>query len=54
MPVRLLVFFSTGMVALVLCGCGGTSAGDAGSGGGVTLLNVSYDPTREFYVDFNA
>ena len=20
---------------------------------GLTLLNVSYDPTREFYVDFN-
>src|SRR5436190_22158829 len=30
----------------VLAGCTGTDA--------VKLLNVSYDPTREFYVDFNA
>src|SRR3954463_9186088 len=26
----------------------------AEAGGTVTLLNVSYDPTRELYVDFNA
>ncbi len=27
--------------------------GEGGSGGGVTLLNVSYDPTRELYKDIN-
>jgi len=35
-----------------LGGCGHTG-GDSG-GTGVKLLNVSYDPTREFYKDFNA
>jgi sulfate transport system substrate-binding protein len=47
---------------LVVAGCGGgagdpESAGDgarAASGGGtVRLLNVSYDPTRELYREFN-
>lgn len=28
-------------------------SGSAAAGDDVTLLNVSYDPTREFYVDFN-
>ena len=42
--------------ALTLAGCsakphGGTTAS---SGGAVTLLNVSYDPTRELYQDYNA
>ena len=37
--------------ALLLAGCGKQSSSSAG--GGKTLLNVSYDPTREFYVDFN-
>ncbi len=42
-------------LAMTLAGCstpkklGGTPA----SGGGATLLNVSYDPTREFYKGFN-
>jgi sulfate transport system substrate-binding protein len=40
-------------------GCGGSSnASSAGGASGVkpsvTLLNVSYDPTREFYEEFNA
>jgi sulfate/thiosulfate-binding protein len=34
--------------AATLAACGG------GAGDGLTLLNVSYDPTRELYVDFNA
>ena len=38
--------------------CGGTSTGpptgsEAGGAGAVTLLNVSYDPTRELYKDVN-
>jgi sulfate/thiosulfate transport system substrate-binding protein len=35
-----------------LNGCG--SAGESGHGARVTLLNVSYDPTRELYEDYNA
>ncbi len=41
-------FFRTSLLAAGLAAAGGaTLAKD------VTLLNVSYDPTREFYVDFN-
>jgi sulfate transport system substrate-binding protein len=36
------------MIPLMLTGCN-----ERGSGTGVTLLNVSYDPTREFYQDIN-
>ena len=36
----------------LLCGCG--SPGESGHGARVTLLNVSYDPTRELYEDYNA
>ncbi len=35
--------------AFSLAGCGSRSAADAG----IELLNVSYDPTRELYEDFN-
>jgi sulfate/thiosulfate-binding protein len=35
-----------------LAACGGSD--DSGAGGRVTLLNVSYDPTRELYRDVNA
>ena len=38
------------VAALLSCGSGGSGAG----GGRVTLRNVSYDPTRELYVEFNA
>lgn len=38
------------LVALAGCNSGSNSGGDANQ---VTLLNVSYDPTREFYVEFN-
>ncbi len=38
---------------LSVAGCS-RSAGDAPSDGTVTLLNVSYDPTRELYEDLNA
>jgi sulfate/thiosulfate transport system substrate-binding protein len=45
-----------------LSGCGGSSTGATSQGGfatnqtkpAVTLLNVSYDPTRELYAEFNA
>jgi len=44
------------LLALSLAGCS-KSGGDAAvsaEGSTVTLLNVSYDPTRELYEDFNA
>jgi sulfate/thiosulfate transport system substrate-binding protein len=37
------------IAAPLIAGCGGPS-----SGGPITLLNVSYDPTRELYKDINA
>ncbi|NMO13281.1 sulfate ABC transporter substrate-binding protein [Pyxidicoccus fallax] len=40
---------------LSLAACSKSGGGDAPApGGAVTLLNVSYDPTRELYEDFNA
>ena len=39
------------LAALLSCGSGGGSGAGAGR---ITLRNVSYDPTRELYVDFNA
>jgi sulfate/thiosulfate transport system substrate-binding protein len=39
--------------AALLAGCGRQSGSSEG-GSRVTLLNVSYDPTRELYVEFNA
>jgi len=37
------------LAALLSCGSGGS-----GGGSRITLRNVSYDPTRELYVEFNA
>ncbi len=34
-------------------GCGGSGTGGRSTTGKITLLNVSYDPTREFYQEFN-
>lgn len=39
--------------ALLISGCGG-SVGNTRDSGTISLLNVSYDPTREFYVEYNA
>jgi len=36
------------------CGSPGEAGRDGGPGGTDILLNVSYDPTREFYAEFNA
>src|SRR5215467_10218834 len=38
------------LAALLSCGSGGSGGG----GTRITLRNVSYDPTRELYVEFNA
>jgi sulfate/thiosulfate-binding protein len=45
------------MGALALSGCGAgqsTGAPVAANAAQVTIMNVSYDPTRELYVDYNA
>jgi sulfate transport system substrate-binding protein len=42
----------SGLALAVLSSCGGQ--GSPGGAAHVTLRNVSYDPTRELYVDFNA
>ena len=46
----LAVAASITLLGLFVAGCEQTSGG---TGGSVTLLNVSYDPTREFYEEFN-
>lgn len=48
-------------VSVLFSGCGGSGSSDSSDGdssnssdgGSVELLNVSYDPTREFYVKYN-
>jgi len=45
-------FGAAALAALIVSTAGLTQ--DARAAGSVTLLNVSYDPTRELYVDFNA
>src|SRR5690606_41450130 len=43
------LLLGAGLTALVGCGSGGGAGTDT-----LTLLNVSYDSTRELYVEFNA
>ena len=52
------LFFSASLfVAVAAAACGGAQPGGSGSSSAarseVALLNVSYDPTRELYRDFN-
>ena len=37
----------------LLAGCGGNSDSDSASGDSVEITNVSYDPTRELYQQYN-
>ena len=62
MPARILPLSFLAFFAAMLSGCGGASSGSPsgdsrpGQQSGkpsVALLNVSYDPTREFYQEFN-
>jgi sulfate transport system substrate-binding protein len=39
--------------SLILLACSSSAPDPAGKAGSVTLLNASYDPTRELYVDYN-
>jgi sulfate transport system substrate-binding protein len=52
------MFALTGLLALGMTACGSAAPGGAPEAGGakkaVELLNVSYDPTREFYQQYNA
>ena len=48
-PFTLVVALSS----LFLLSCSGSTQDPAAKGGSVTLLNASYDPTRELYVDYN-
>jgi sulfate/thiosulfate transport system substrate-binding protein len=43
-----------GLILLAVAGCGGRPQSTSGDSPKITLLNVSYDPTREFYQEFNA
>ena len=42
------------MAAGVLTGCGNSKAADTSSQPGVEITNVSYDPTRELYKEYNS
>jgi sulfate/thiosulfate transport system substrate-binding protein len=42
-----------GLLLVSVVGCNGDGASDASTPNSIRLLNVSYDPTREFYVEFN-
>ena len=49
-----LVLLVPGLLSLVLGGCGRDAAVQTEqSAGAIQILNVSYDPTREFYKDYN-
>jgi sulfate/thiosulfate transport system substrate-binding protein len=50
---RALLTTAAATVTVAACSKGGGSGGQGG-GGTTKLLNVSYDPTREFYKEFNA
>lgn len=55
-PIRKRVWASTlsALSVLFAVGCSKPEATNEGKPGSVELLNVSYDPTRELYKDFNA
>ena len=40
--------------AVGVAACGGSAPSGTGGPGATDLLNVSYDPTRELYQEFNA
>ncbi|MFD0895912.1 sulfate ABC transporter substrate-binding protein [Luteolibacter ambystomatis] len=52
-PLRITALLTLAAASLLATACK-KSHNTAGSSGGVSLLNVSYDPTRELYVEFNA
>lgn len=54
--VAVLMFLGIASLSVLVSGCperSGTASYNGDRGGSVELLNVSYDPTREFYREFN-
>lgn len=53
---RFILLLALASLSVAMVGCGGDDGGaeaESGQGGRATLLNVSYDPTREFYAEYN-
>ncbi len=48
------LIFATAISTLLLAGCGKNAPTAKGEANSLKLLNVSYDPTREFYAEVNA
>ena len=48
------VFVGVFVAALTMAACGGAPPAATGTADPVTILNVSYDPTRELYREFDA
>lgn len=48
-----LTVLSAALLSGCLTGCGNAAGSTADNGGSIELLNVSYDPTREFYAAYN-
>ncbi len=53
MKPSLFTVLPTVVLVVLMGGCNGSADRSSGEAATVTLLNVSYDPTREFYQDFN-
>ena len=53
-PAFFLFFNTINLIVIMLAGLTTVSLAPDARAAGVELLNVSYDPTRELYVDFNA
>lgn len=53
-PRRARLGAALGLAVAALAALGSCGGGSAGGARRVTLLNVSYDPTRELYVEYNA
>lgn len=47
------IFILVMALSFLAAGCGGNTDSSSDSSGGMELLNVSYDPTREFYAKYN-
>ena len=46
-------FLATGLALLMAVGLTACGGGEGGSEGGLKITNVSYDPTRELYAEYN-
>lgn len=46
-------FVAAVLLSISITGCGGDTDSTAEGNGKIELLNVCYDPTREFYAEYN-